>query len=760
VPSDLFEELNSEQARAVKTTEGPLLILAGAGSGKTKTLTHRIAYILQTRKATPLNILAVTFTNKAANEMRERLEDLLSIAKDSHLDAVQGSRGVERAKRRDTTSSERLTPADAAMRHKALASDAGSAGRQGKAVRGLWMPFLGTFHGICVRILRQDGEQVGIPRNFVIWDEADRQAAVKQVSGGLVIDEKKFPPRLLTSLISSAKNEMVGPAEFAAHAGNTPAAIAAAKTYPAYERLLHDSAALDFDDLIGRTVSMLEAQPAIRKKWQDQFRYVMIDEYQDTNSAQYKLIKLLVGPHKNLAVVGDDWQSIYSWRGADFRNILNFEKDYKNCVVIKLEQNYRSTKNILDAAHKVIAHNSKRSDKKLWTQAGEGNPVQILEAGNERHEAELIARRIKTQVDMHARAWQDFAVLYRTNAQSRAIEEVFLHHSIPYRIVGGVRFYDRKEIKDIVAYLRLIYQPDDSASFERIVNVPARSVGAKSLETFGRWRAETHLTLSEALSKVSDCEGLTPKARAGLVGLNDILVSFRGQADDLNAAELIDKLLKRLDYLNYLTDGTPQGEARAENVRELLSVASQFSESGLSDFLEEVALVSQVEQTQTGADAVTLMTLHSAKGLEFPVVFITGLEESVLPHSRALYDATELEEERRLMYVGMTRAREELFLAYAIQRALFGSRSANPPSRFLIDIDGQAARTEERPALGLGAPDEPRYIPELAEGDGVQHDIFGPGTVLELEGDTATIFFKGKGTKKLNIAFAPLTKIE
>lgn len=708
--ADLFGDLNPEQKRAVQTTEGPLLILAGAGSGKTKTLTHRIAYILQQHKATPYNILAVTFTNKAATEMRERIWLLTQ-------------------------------------------------GAHTKDVPRSFMPFMGTFHSICVRILRQDGGDYGVPRNFVIWDEADRAAAVKQAARSQNLDEKKFPARMLASLISSAKNEMVSPAEFAARAGSTPAAQATAKVYPIYERMLIDGAALDFDDLISKTVNLLSKHADLRHKWQQQFAYVMVDEYQDTNAAQYKLIKLLTGPHQNIAVVGDDWQSIYSWRGADFKNILNFEKDHPDSTVIKLEQNYRSSKNILEAAHSVISQNKQRSDKKLWTASGAGAPVQVLPVSSERAEAETIARRIKIDVESGSRRYQDFAILYRTNAQSRALEEVFLHHSLPYRIVGGVRFYDRKEIKDLVAYLRLIYQPDDVAAFNRIVNVPARGIGDRSLEIFAAWRAAQGYSLAEGLLNVAECDELSPKARAGLMELNDIVKSFGAQMHAQVPAVLIDSLIKRLNYLSYLADGTPQGEARAENVRELLSVAEAYQDVGLDDFLEEVSLISDLERTNQQADAVTLMTMHSAKGLEFPVVFITGLEESIMPHSRALYDGSELEEERRLMYVGMTRAREELYLTYAIERALFGGRQHNPPSRFLADINGAPVTT----GLALGTDpiydDEPRYVLELAEGDGVRHQIFGVGTVLELDGDTATIYFKGKGTKRLNVSFAPLEKL-
>jgi DNA helicase-2/ATP-dependent DNA helicase PcrA len=703
----LFKDLNPEQRRAVETTEGPLLILAGAGSGKTKTLTHRIAYLLASHKATPLNILAVTFTNKAAGEMRARVANLLD--------------------------------RDAASR--------------------TFMPFMGTFHSICVRLLRQDGQHIGVPSSFIIWDEADRLAAIKQVSRKASIDEKSFPPRLLASLISSAKNEMVSPAEFA-EAANTPTVKVAAKVYSGYEKLLREASALDFDDLIGHAVHLLSSHQAVRQKWQTQFKYVMIDEYQDTNAAQYRLVKFLTGPHHNIAVVGDDWQSIYSWRGADFRNILNFGQDYPKATVIKLEQNYRSTKNILDAAHEVIVANRQRSDKKLWTAAGAGPPVQILQVGGERAEAEAIVRRVRLAVDSASRDFQDFAVLYRTNAQSRALEEVFIHHGMPYRIVGGVRFYERKEVKDIIAYLRLIYQPDDFVSFSRIVNVPTRGLGAKSLQIFNVRRADSDYGLLEGLKRVSECHQLTPKARAAFAGLADIITSFRAQIDELAPATIIDGLLRRLDYLHWLQDGTPQGEARAENVRELLSVAAEYQEVGLASFLEEVALISDLDDVNFGSRGVTLMTLHSAKGLEFPVVFIAGLEESVLPHSRALFEQGEMEEERRLMYVGMTRAKEELYLIHATERTLYGGRQHNPPSRFLSDIEAITTSAPELEFGGISATtDEPRYVPELNEGDGVKHRIFGVGTVVELEGDNATVYFKGKGTKRLDISFAPLEKL-
>lgn len=708
----LLSELNTEQRRAVETTEGPLLIQAGAGSGKTKTLTHRIAYILANNLATPFNILAVTFTNKAAKEMRLRVAELLG----------------ENADNRS------------------------------------FMPYMGTFHGICVRLLRQDGEHIGIPKNFVIFDEADRQATIKQVSKQLMIDEKAFPARALSGSISNAKNDMVTPEEYA-NIANTPTQKIASQVYPLYQTTLKDLSALDFDDLISKTVHLFDTKPEVRAKWQAQFKYIMIDEYQDTNTAQYKLVNLLTNSDKNVAVVGDDWQSIYSWRGADFRNILRFEQDYKNCTVIILEQNYRSTKHILDAAHAVITKNAQRSEKKLWTDSEEGKPIQILQAPNERQEGEMIVRRIRAGVDSGVYKMSDFAVLYRTNAQSRSLEESFVHYGIPYRIVGGVRFYDRKEVKDILAYLRLIYQPNDKISFDRIVNIPTRGLGIKSVQKFTMWQEANDLSTITALNEVARCPDLTPKAKSSLNNLGDILTDLTKMSEEVTVSALIDTLVRRIDYLNYLSDGTPQGEARQENVKELLSVAQEYQEVGLSGFLEEVSLLSDLDSADFGDSVVTLMTLHAAKGLEFPVVFMAGMEESIFPHSRALYDQGEMEEERRLCYVGMTRARKELYMIHASSRLLYGGVQHNPPSRFLSEIDGEvvadtASAIEFKP-IGLESVsnNEPRYVPDINEGDAVRHKLFGAGTVMEIEGDIAVVYFKGKGSKKLNLGFAPLEKL-
>lgn len=714
--SHLFEGLNDQQQEAVRHTEGPLLILAGAGSGKTKTLTHRIAYLVAERGVGPERILAVTFTNKAAKEMRERLARLVGQNPDNRS----------------------------------------------------FMPWMGTFHSICVKLLRFDGEHIGVPKNFVIFDDSDRLSLVKQTMKRLNLSEKSHPPRSILNQISGAKNELVTPEEFAATA-RLPLQKAASEVFPAYERARKQAAALDFDDLLGEAVRLLQSVPEIRQKWQERFQYVLIDEYQDTNAAQYRLVKLLAGDKQNICVVGDDWQSIYSWRGADFQNILRFERDYPGATVVKLEQNYRSTKPILDAAQKVITRNQNRSDKKLWTTSSGGLPPQLLYVGSASHEGETIVGRIKTAHSLGARRLNDFAVLYRTNAQSRAMEESFIRYGIPYRVVGGVRFYDRKEIRDVLAYLRLLYQPSDRASFLRVANVPARGLGAVSLTRFLEWQAVSGLDIVAALQQTDLCPQLTAKARDGLKQLGDVLTRLQVQQESLELPELIELLLKRTDYLHFLDDGTPRAEERQENVRELESVAREYSDLGLSGFLEEVALVSDLDNMDVDSDAVTLMTLHAAKGLEFPVVFIIGMEESVFPHSRALYEPDEMEEERRLCYVGMTRAREELYLSSAANRVLYGSVQHNPPSRFLAEIDGSAGRPAVNAGSGiLGQPSnlpedqEPRLVADedagLAIGDLVRHTMFGNGRVTAIEGMNVTIAFT-RGTKKLNAAFAPLERV-
>ncbi|MDQ5958440.1 MAG: ATP-dependent helicase UvrD/PcrA, partial [Patescibacteria group bacterium] len=556
------------------------------------------------------------------------------------------------------------------------------------------------------------------------------------------------------------------PAEYHSVA-KSPTQRAAAQIFPLYEQALKRQGALDFDDLIGRTVALFKTNKQVQEKWQNQFKYIMIDEYQDTNTAQYALIKLLTNKQKNLCVVGDDWQSIYSFRGADFTNILNFEKDNKKATIIRLEQNYRSTKHILDAAHAVIAKNKQRSDKKLWTAQEGGLPLQVISSFNERVEAENIVRRIQTQNDMNVRKYKEFAILYRTNAQSRGLEEQFVRFGIPYKVVGGVRFYERAEIKDMLAYLRLLYQPQDMVSFRRVINVPTRGIGATTIKQFNAWQEANNLTLQDALERIYEAP-ITPRAQKTIADFAEMITKLRAQSQTLPVATLLEQLIKITDYFKYLDDGTIQSESRVENVKELLSVAKAYSDVGLDSFLEEVALVSDIDSLDQNADAVTLMTLHAAKGLEFPVVFMSGMEESIFPHSRASFDQSEMEEERRLCYVGMTRAKEELYLTHADSRVLFGAIQHNPPSRFISEVDSEQLHLASNlpgvddGSMRLGGSvnvNEPHYVVELESGDQVRHQLFGQGTVVEVAGDVAAVYFKGRGVKRLNTSFAPLEKL-
>lgn len=787
---DLLSELNQQQRAAVQATEGPVLMLAGAGSGKTKALTHRIAYLVAEKQVPPTNILAVTFTNKAAGEMRERVLKLL------------GRHPEDRT----------------------------------------YLPFMGTFHSICVRLLRREAGEIGLASNFVIFDSADSLSVTKQACRTLGIDEKEFAPSLISNLISSAKNELIGPNNYAQLAAGQAQNVAA-KVYPVYQRLLREAGALDFDDLIMRTVKMLRDHAQILSKYQQQFAYIMIDEYQDTNHAQYQMVKLLAAAHQNICVVGDDWQSIYSWRGANFQNILNFEKDYPTAAIIKLEQNYRSTKNILDAAHSVISKNTQRSDKKLWTEHPPGTTITVLQAYNEMQEGEMIIQRIKQAVAYNEKPipspidasnangqrskvphYSDFAVLYRTNAQSRALEEQFLRHNLPYKIVGGVRFYERKEIKDVLAYVRFVYQPEDTVSFGRIVNLPPRGLGSKSLDVFMEWHRnrtqklevpdtslvfnldgtgqaedqeltapEINVGLISSLLNADQSSNLTPRAAQSLKLFGQLILSLRKSSQTLSVAQLLELIIKKSGYLDYLDDGSVLAGDRIENVKELLSVAEEFgslsSRSGhstssgsmksdsaedlgpgsflphVATFLEEIALISDLDNYAADSEAVTLMTLHSAKGLEFPVVFMPGMEEGIFPHSRSLYDASQMEEERRLCYVGMTRARQELYLLHATSRLLYGSTMHNPPSRFLLDIPSELqlplntlAASMERPMF-KSTETFPLPIINFAPGDRLRHAKFGEGIVVSLSGDEIVAAFVGIGTKKLSLSFAPVEKL-
>ena len=701
---DLLSGLNPAQAEAVTSTDGPLLILAGAGSGKTKTLTHRIAYLVSEKDVWPNRILAVTFTNKAAKEMRERLAHLLG----------------DDASRRD------------------------------------FMPWMGTFHSICVRLLRIDGHRIGIATNFVIYDEDNRRGLIKQAMKTLEITDKDIKPTAVSSIISTQKNKMIDADTFL-ESSNYPFQQKVGEIYKEYEKQRQVAGALDFDDLLIEAVRLLRESPETRKKWQETFRYVLIDEYQDTNAAQYAIVKLLIDDTQNICVVGDDWQSIYSWRGADFKNILNFENDFKGTKVVKLEQNYRSTGSILRAAQNVINKNIERTDKILWTDAGDGAPVRIKAVYDESEEAMTVADHIYSQVSIGARGNDDFAVLYRTNAQSYAVEKALRQRDIPYNIIGGIRFLDRAEIKDVLAYVRLAYQPNDIASFLRVYNVPGRGVGAASLEKFLAWQRQSGMDIVVALTNVEQTSALTPRARKSLSLLGETLTRASAKLMNSSPAELVEYIIDATHYRDYLLDGSPQGEDKLENIGTLISEAKSYID--IDTFLEDTALISSSDQaSQDGA--VTLMTLHAAKGLEFPVVHMVGMEEGILPHSR-VFDSSpsELEEERRLCYVGMTRAKEELYLSYASNRLQFGQRAYNEPSRFLRDMGDDVYTSPGVEGTDHLIDDEYMNEDYLNEGDRVRSASFGKGTVIEIDGMAAVVEFDSGTTRKVNIEYARLEKI-
>lgn len=701
---DLLSGLNPAQAEAVTSTDGPLLILAGAGSGKTKTLTHRIAYLVSEKDVWPNRILAVTFTNKAAKEMRERLAHLLG----------------DDASRRD------------------------------------FMPWMGTFHSICVRLLRIDGHRIGIATNFVIYDEDNRRGLIKQAMKTLEITDKDIKPTAVSSIISAQKNKMIDADSFL-ESSNYPFQQKVGEIYKEYEKQRQVAGALDFDDLLIEAVRLLRESPDTRKKWQETFRYVLIDEYQDTNAAQYAIVKLLTDDVQNICVVGDDWQSIYSWRGADFKNILNFENDFKGTKVVKLEQNYRSTGSILRAAQNVINKNIERTDKILWTDAGDGAPVRIKAVYDESEEAMTVADHIYSQVSIGARGNDDFAVLYRTNAQSYAVEKALRQRDIPYNIIGGIRFLDRAEIKDVLAYVRLAYQPNDIASFLRVYNVPGRGVGAASLEKFLAWQRQSGMDIVVALTNVEQTSALTPRARKSLSLLGETLTRASAKLMNSSPAELVEYIIDATHYRDYLLDGSPQGEDKLENIGTLISEAKAYID--IDTFLEDTALISSSDQaSQDGA--VTLMTLHAAKGLEFPVVHMVGMEEGILPHSR-VFDSSpsELEEERRLCYVGMTRAKEELYLSYASNRLQFGQRAYNEPSRFLRDMGDDVYTSPGIESTDHLIDDEYMNEDYLNEGDRVRSASFGKGTVIEIDGMAAVVEFDSGTTRKVNIEYARLEKI-
>lgn len=699
--TNFTDGLNDEQARAVTHGDGPLLILAGAGSGKTKTLTHRIAYLIGELKVFPSRILAVTFTNKAAKEMRQRLAQLLGENADN---------------------------------------------RQ-------FMPWVGTFHSICVRMLRMDGANIGLDKRFLIYDTDDQASLMKQIMKARGLTDKDIKPRAVLSVISNAKNEMRSAEDFSMSARG-PREQKIAELFFAYEKALKKAAALDFDDLLTKTVELLQNSPEIRQKWQRQFEYILIDEYQDTNTVQYALIKLLVNERRNLCVVGDDAQSIYSFRGADYTNILNFERDFPGTTVVKLEQNYRSTGAILGLANSLIQHNIHRTDKNLWTANGDGADPKLWQLYSESEEALAIANEIQAQIT-NGRQYGDVAVLYRTNAQSYAIERALRQSYIPYKIVGGLRFLDRAVIKDVLAYLRLLYQPSDRVSFLRIVNTPKRGIGAVSMAKFLEWNAASGRDIISGLLVVEEADNLTARAKRPLLELGKILEELQQEIDD-SPAELIEKIIRQTGYGDFINDGTPQADERMENIGVLVAEAKAYVD--VATFLEEMSLMSSADATAD--QQVTLMTLHAAKGLEFPVVFLAGLEEGILPHARVFDSgkADDIEEERRLCYVGVTRAREELFISCANSRTQFGQIGYNMPSRFLDEM-GLLAGGADKPAQPMI---EPEFYTEdlgLEVGDRVRSPSFGSGEIIDSDGLGVTVKFDDGNIKKLNVEFARLEKI-
>lgn len=740
--AELLNGMNPRQKEAVLHTDGPLLLMAGAGSGKTRVLTHRIAYLIEEKEVNPWNILAITFTNKAAKEMKER------------VNAILASGGED-----------------------------------------VWVS---TFHSMCVRILRRDVDFIGYNRNFTIIDSSEQLTLMKWILKELNIDPKKYDPRSILGTISQAKNSLQTPQDFAKMQGSYYEEIAA-KCYAAYQKELQYNQCMDFDDLIMNTIRLFEEHPDSLTYYQNKFHYIHVDEYQDTNHAQYTLVNLLAGRFRNLCVVGDADQSIYGWRGADMQNILDFEKDYPDAAVILLEQNYRSTKNILSAANQVIENNSNRKPKNLWTENKEGNKITYYRADNERDETRFIVDRMQEEIRSNHRNYGDFAILYRTNAQSRVMEETLLKANIPYKMVGGHKFYDRKEIKDILAYLNVLANPQDSISFERIVNSPKRGIGPGSIEKLRSFASLHEWPLLEAAQNV-DLANIGGKAGQQLGAFGEMIQEVTQMIPYLTVTELTKEVLDRSGYLEDLKiQNTLEAQARIENLEEFLTVTQEFDkqfeqqneedadapEEKLTVFLNDLALVSDIDNLEEDASQVTLMTLHAAKGLEFPVVFLIGLEEGVFPLSRALMEESELEEERRLAYVGITRAEEALYLTNAFSRTLYGRTQYNRPSRFveeidqeLLEIEGMRPTPKKTPVFAKKTAAYSYKQPETAvvssksatggeknswkPGDKVKHKKWGLGTVVRVSGTSKDleldVAFPSQGVKRLLAAFAPIEK--
>lgn len=749
---NIYDGLNPAQTQAVAHTDGPLLIMAGAGSGKTKVLTCKIAALLE-KGISPYNILAITFTNKAATEMRQRVDNMI-----------------------------------------------------GEKAKYVW---LSTFHSFCARFLRFEIEALGIyKKNFVIYDTADAQTLIKNCLKELNLDEKQYAPYAVQSTISNAKNMMLSPEEFARDAGDF-FARKVAEIYDVYQQHLLENNALDFDDLLMLAVKVLKEHSDVREKYQDRFQYILVDEYQDTNGAQYQLTTLLAGKYRNLCVVGDADQSIYGWRGADIRNIMDFEKDYPEAAVIKLEQNYRSTKTILNAANSVIEHNIDRKPKELWTNNPQGEKIIHYTASDERDEADFITREVVKQKTLFNASYGDMAVLYRTNAQSRALEEGFMHAGVPYTMVGGLKFYDRKEIKDILAYLRLIYNPEDTVSLMRIINVPKRSLGAVTMNKLAEFADMYNMNLFDAVS-APETAPITPKAKHALTAFAEFIMEMSNLSMQISVHELIEKVMEKSGYVAELEkENKIENQTRLENMQEFLSVAKNFEatseEPTLENFLSTVSLVSDIDNADIEGDSVTLMTMHSAKGLEFPIVFLAGMEEGLFPHARTLMNEAEIEEERRTCYVGITRAERKLYITNAQRRMIFGRGVSYEPSRFISEIPVQYLEEKEAKRsmsfsdgfkghygsykstnsnystggiFGKTAPlsinDRAKAVkpagnavrPDLSVkwkvGDKAKHAKWGIGTIVSVKGSgeevELKIAFPGEGIKALMQKYAPITK--
>ncbi len=735
--------LNPQQAEAVINTEGPMLIMAGAGSGKTKVLTCRVANLLQ-KGVRPYRILAITFTNKAAAEMRERVNNM-----------------------------------------------------SGPAAKDVW---LFTFHAFCTRFLRMEIDKLpGYGGNFAIYDTADSQNLIKQILKEMNLDDKRFQPSGILSRISNAKNALQDAAAFARQAGDFYEQKVA-DIYSRYEQKLQLNNALDFDDLLMLSIKLLQENKEVREKYQDRFDYLLVDEYQDTNHAQYLLTKFLAAKHRNICVVGDADQSIYGWRGADIQNILDFEKDYPDAKVIKLEQNYRSTQIILDAANAVIENNTGRKPKNLWTENKSGADIIYFQAVDERDEARFVIEQLQNLQRTENKKLGDMAILYRTNTQSRIFEEMLIKSGISYNMVGGLKFYERKEIKDIIAYLRVIFNPADSLSLLRIINVPKRGIGDASLAKIQAYAAANNVSLFEAVSNAAAIDGLSSRFVSKLDDLAGIIFELMNLASEAPVEDLIDRVLRDTGYLEELeNERTPQAQSRIDNLHELISVAQEFAaseeENNLENFLAHVALVSDIDDTELGEDAITLMTLHSSKGLEFPVVFLVGMEEGLFPHARTLMDETEIEEERRLCYVGITRAKEKLFLSSTKMRTIYGNTVTYPPSRFLQEIPARLVKTikrqerfsalenfkqvsekySARPQKPASTFNPHSFMPQKTAaaaggtgtrfntGDRVSHSKWGEGMVVSVkdspDGQEVKVAFAGAGVRSLLTKYAVLKKL-